>query len=104
MVLRNAFEAMATEDTQESVFDVLYQILEELRSRRPPAVDAADRMRVSSDVVPVSTPVSLLWGNSQSYPAWYAGTGSPGSIDAREQLAVMANTNFNQARQQRWVL
>lgn len=105
MVLRNAFEAMATESTSRDQYDALIQVLEELRSRRPPSVDSADRTRVVTDTA--STMLAYLYtsyfGNAGAYSTWYA-QGLLGSLDPREEMAQIALVNYNQVRQQRWVL
>ncbi len=98
MTLRNAFESVATESTLKS----LLHALRELVARRPPALDAADRIRIISDANSAMY-VSQYWGAFNTYPAWY-GSGAPASMDAREQQEELSLVNFNQVRQQRWVL
>lgn len=96
MALRNAFEAMATEGT-------LKTIAEFLLSRREFARDAGDRVRAVLDSTSAIYTIGSYWGNANTYPTWYS-TGAPTSMDPREQQAAQSQANFNQVRQQRWVI
>lgn len=99
MVLRNAFEDMATEDTLAA----LVNVLENLARTWPLARDSSDRLRISPLASDTALGTSTYWANFGTYPTYYA-TGGPTSVDAREQLAAIANANFMATRNQRWSL
>ena len=110
MVLRNAFEDMATEATLASLVTALENLHRELDRQSqsvPPralqyARDVEDRMRVRVDAT-AATPVFAYWGNANTNPTWYS-TGAGTSIDQRSLLQEQSVANFNQVRQQRWVI
>lgn len=94
MALRNAFDGVASERT-------LKRILQAVNFARDPQ----DRMRVvtdgSSSLSVSGSTVNLYLGFNGATPLYYAATGSPTSVDAREQLAAAAHANFN-ANRARW--
>lgn len=65
------------------------------------ARDSSDRMRVSVDTGSI-TINGVQWGTSNTGPSFY-GTGSPNSMDAREQERTQTQMRF-QSQRGRWTL
>jgi hypothetical protein len=69
-----------------------------------------DRLRVVVDQT-VATPagtagigyVAQQWGAQGAYPAYYA-SGSPNSVDERDNLRMAHRENLNDVRQGRWLI
>lgn len=91
MTLRNAFEGLATERSLRNLIRNLTL-----------AKTASDQLRVVIDSGGQLSS-STYWANGNTYTTYY-GSGSPGSMDAREQEAEMSRVNFNTIRNQRWSL
>lgn len=86
MVMRNAFEDMATEVTARALVKALNL-----------ARDTVGRLRVSVDTSAL-LPTHTYFGNNNAVPSYYS-TGAPTSMDAREQQRLASLQNANISRQ-----
>lgn len=73
-------------------------------TRLPYAKTSTDAMHVvvdSSATVNAQFLVQALWNNN-NYANWWVGSGSPNSMDAREQQKILSEQNAVQVRTSRW--
>lgn len=89
MTLRNAFSDVVTETTMKRLFNALNV-----------AKDGQDRLLVNGNAGGFEVR-GMNWGWHGGYPIRY-GSGSPNSVDARDQLAAQTRSNFNNVRTNRW--
>lgn len=113
MALRNALGGLALDD---SLVQLLLAAQREYRAHEsrtiPYARDSGDRMRAVTDATSTMTlsgintgtagSVATHWGLRDTYPTWY-NTGSPSSMDAREQQRALQRQNFYTQRA-RWTI
>jgi hypothetical protein len=89
MALRNAFDGVSTDA-------FLRRLLVQLHF----AKTATDELRVVVDSG--TSNVAINWANNGGYSQFYAGSGSPNSMDAREQMRAQSRANMQQVRATRW--
>lgn len=120
MALRNAFEDMATEATQQELVALLTQLLTQALTQAQGAVNTQhqhdmypnralqyartpqDQMRVVVDTGYAYNYGTYMWAASV-YTPYYA-TGAPNSMDQRHQQSEASMQNFNIVRTQRWII
>ncbi|SMB85752.1 hypothetical protein [Deinococcus hopiensis] len=113
MALRNAFDGVATEttlaalnnkaatdDTLQQLSSIFQRLVDVLTPQRPYARTVQDAMNVN--IVGGGHTVAQYWGASNVYPLYY-GTGSPNSVDAREEWRELSMQTAQAARN-RWTI
>lgn len=92
MALESVLKGLATEASMRRLLNLL------TFARTP-----GDVLRVSIDQGTVTQLNAIIWGNQSSYPTWY-GTGSPNSMDLREQQKSAQRAVIQQQRATRWLI